>query len=54
MEAKAFLADVFDYDYNNALHREIANKILHIVETRERDSNRAVYECERFKQFFTL
>jgi len=27
---------------------------MHIVGTTERGTNRPVYECERFKQFFTL
>lgn len=31
MEAKAFLADVFDFDYHNEVHRNTAQKILDIL-----------------------
>jgi len=57
MEAKSFLADVFDLDYHNEMHRKTANKILHIVGTTERiddHRNQTVYEKERFKDFFVL
>ena len=54
MEAKSFLADVFDFDYHNADHRQTANKILRIVETQDNDSQRKIYECKRFVQFFLL
>ena len=36
MEAKSFLADVFDFDYHNEVHRTTANKVLHIVGTTEK------------------
>ncbi len=32
MEMKAFLADVFDYDYHNQLHRQTAGKIMQIID----------------------
>ena len=32
MEAKAFLADVFDFDYHNEVHRTTALKILEIID----------------------
>ena len=35
MEAKAFLADVFDYDYHNETHRKVAKQILNILDTED-------------------
>ena len=48
MEAKAFLADVFDFDYHNEVHRNAAKKILEIVDV---DDNQ-LYRLARFQQFF--
>lgn len=50
MEAKAFLADVFDYDYHNAAHRETAQNILRILDTQDNGH----IEYARVKQFFLL
>ena len=50
MEAKSFLSDVFEYDYHNEVHREVATKILDIIDV----NNNGKYELQRFKQFFTL
>mmetsp|Transcript_990 Transcript_990/g.1557 ORF Transcript_990/g.1557 Transcript_990/m.1557 type:complete len:434 (+) Transcript_990:220-1521(+) len=54
MEAKSFLADVFEFDYHNADHRATANNIMKIVGTEDKESPRTVYECKRFTQFFAL
>lgn len=35
MEAKSFLADVFDYDYHNEVHRETAQKVLRICDVND-------------------
>ena len=40
MEAKAFLADVFDYDYHNAAHRDVAKSILSILDTEDTGKER--------------
>ena len=43
MEAKAFLADVFELNYRNEFHRRTAHKIMKICETK--DGARTIYEC---------
>ena len=48
MEAKAFLADVFDFDYHNEVHRNTAKKILEIIDVEDNQ----LYRLERFLQFF--
>jgi len=50
LEAKSFLADVFDYDYRKKSHRSMAAKILQIVDV----DNNQLYHLIRFKQFFEL
>ena len=50
MEAKAFLADVFDYDYHNEVHRDTAQKILRICDVNDNQK----YELTRMQYFFTL
>jgi len=40
MEAKAFLADVFDYDYHNEAHRNVASQILCILDTEDTGKHR--------------
>lgn len=50
MEAKAFLADVFDYDYHNEYHRDTAQDILRILDTEDN----GLIKFARVKQFFEL
>ena len=45
LEAKSFLADVFDYDYHKESHRNIAAKILRIVDV----DNNQCYRLIRFQ-----
>ena len=55
MESKAFLADVFDYDYHNEAHRRVANQILNILDTEDTGKHREedrVIKYERVAQFF--
>ena len=55
MESKAFLADVFDYDYHNETHRNVANQILNILDTEDTGKHREedrVIKFERVAQFF--
>ena len=47
------MADVFDFDYHNEVHRLTANKILNICGTTDH-AKRPIYECKRFQQFFAL
>ena len=57
MEAKAFLADVFDYDYHNDLHRNVATQILTILDTEDTgkdNEEHRVIQFARVKQFFEL
>jgi len=49
MEAKAFLADVFDYDYHNEAHRDNAKSILKII-----CGDSESCELSRVQQFFAL
>ena len=44
MEAKSFMADVFDFDYHNEVHRNTAKKILEIIDV---DDIRKDYTKER-------
>lgn len=37
-ESKAFLADIFDFDYNNEYHRDTATKIIEILNDEDRDT----------------
>ena len=48
MEMKAFLSDVFDFDYHNQLHRQTAGKIMQIIDV----NNDQRYLEQRIKQFF--
>ena len=51
MEAKSFLADVFDLDYQrNEVHRHTAKKILEIIDVDDSDR----YTKEHVQQFFKL
>lgn len=50
MEAKEFLANVFDFDYHNEVHRNTAKKILEIVDVDDTQQ----YTLENMKQFFHL
>lgn len=51
MEAKAFLADVFDLDYHNEVHRNTAKRILEIVDVEDLGRD---YSKEHIQQFFKL
>jgi hypothetical protein len=51
MEAKSFLADVFDFDYHNEVHRNTAKKILEITDV---DDLGRDYKKEHVQSFFKL
>ena len=51
MEAKQFLASVFDFDYHNEVHRNTAKKILEIIDV---DDLGRDYKKEHVLSFFKL